>query len=228
MARMLRSSSAMRCLLLGGVVAARVAWGQGVALPGPTPSPPETVIDVLQEFSDQAAVIFAGQVLTIQRPNSGVVEVQFRVDEAIRGCSNGMPYVLREWAGLWTGGNQRYRVGQRLLMMLHAPGAAGMSSPVGGMEGAIPIRQGTAEGESVAQPPYVDLRWLGARAPRPVVYAVHSSKNKGLAVDQALATGVPAAPAGGRQTSSVPSQQASVDAVMGMLMGWERAQHGAP
>jgi hypothetical protein len=231
MGRTLRSTSAIRWLLLGGVVAARAAWGQGVVPPTSTSSSTGTVVDVLHDFSDQAAVIFAGQVLAIQQPRPGVVEVQFRVDQAIRGCSKGMPYVLREWAGLWAGGNQRYRVGQRLLMMLRAPGAAGMSSPVGGMDGAIPIRQGTAVGESVAQPPYVDLRWLGARTPRSVVY-VHSSRIKGLtAGDEAFAGGVsaPTGVAGATgKMSSVPSQQASVDAVMGMLMGWERAQHGAP
>src|ERR1700721_169838 len=47
-----------------------------------------------------------------------------------RGVSAGEPFVLREWAGLWAGGVERYRVGQRLLMLLHAPDAMGLSSPV--------------------------------------------------------------------------------------------------
>ncbi len=47
---------------------------------------PETVLDVLHQLSDQADVIFAGQVVAIRRPDNGVVEVEFRVDEAIRGC----------------------------------------------------------------------------------------------------------------------------------------------
>ena len=90
-------------------------------------------------------MIFVGQVLAVRRPRTAAGsgrEVEFRVDQAIRGCAAGTPFVLREWAGLWAGGNQRYRVGQRLLMLLHAPSAAGMSSPVGGLDGAIPIRQG--------------------------------------------------------------------------------------
>ncbi len=78
---------------------------------------PQTVIDVLHQLSDKADVIFAGQVLAIRHPNEGVVEVEFRVDQAIRGCSVGTPHVLWEWAGLWAGGVQRYRVGQSLLMM---------------------------------------------------------------------------------------------------------------
>ncbi len=89
------------------------------------------------------------------------------------------PYILREWAGLWAAGSQRYRVGQRLLMMLHAPSMGGMSSPVGGLDGAIPIRQGgtgTAlanEATRLQSPfvePFVDLRWLGVRVPRVVAY----------------------------------------------------------
>ena len=216
------------------LLAAGSACGQTA---GVTSSAPETVVDVLHEFSDQAAVIFAGQVLAVRRPGTGVVEVEFRVDEAIRGCAAGTPYVLREWDGLWAGGNQRYRVGQRLLMLLHAPGAAGMSSPVGGMDGAIPIRQGSLATESAgaAQPPYVDLRWLGARVPRAVVYAVQSGRRVGSAAHGEVAAAgesVSAAPivvvSGSAEKSSVPSQQASVDAVVGMLMGWQRAQHGAP
>ncbi len=219
---------------LGLVLATGAACGQTA---GVSSSAPETVVDVLHEFSDQAAVIFAGQVLAVRQPGTGVVEVEFRVDEAIRGCSVGTPYVLREWDGLWAGRSQRYRVGQRLLMLVHAPSAAGMSSPVGGTDGAIPIRQGNATTESAgaAEPPYVDLRWLGARVPRAVVYAVQSGGRVGASAHGEVAAAggsVSAAPivvAGGSgEQSSVPSQQASVDAVVGMLMGWQRAQHGAP
>ncbi len=157
------------------------------------------------------------------------------MDEAIRGCAVGTPYVLREWDGLWAGGRQRYRVGQRLLMLLNAPSGTGMSSPVGGMDGAIPIRQGNAATESAgaAQPPYVDLRWLGARLPRAVVYAAQPGRRVGSTAlgEVAVAGGsVGAVPimVGSGEKFSVPSQQASVDAVVGMLMGWQRAQHGAP
>jgi hypothetical protein len=224
MSRMMRVSSGLWVLVLS----AGAVWGQTA---GVSSAAPETVVDVLHAFSDQAAVIFAGQVLAVRRPGTGVVEVEFRVDEAIRGCSAGAPYVLREWDGLWVGGAPRYRVGQRLLMLLHAPSAAGMSSPVGGMDGAIPIRQGSAATESAgaAQPPYVDLRWLGARVPRAVVYAAASARRVGAGARVVAAVAgerVSVAPivVSGEQ-SSVPSQQASVDAVMGMLMGW---QHAAP
>src|ERR1700679_4306427 len=102
MSRMMRVSSGLWVLVLAGLSAGAV-WGQTA---GGSSAAPETVGDGLHAFSDQAAVIFAGQVLAVRRPGTGVVEVEFRVDEAIRGCSAGAPYVLREWDGLWAGGGQ--------------------------------------------------------------------------------------------------------------------------
>jgi hypothetical protein len=209
---------------------------------------PETVVDILHQVSDKADVIFAGQVVAIRRPNEGVVEVEFRVDQAIRGCSTETPYILREWAGLWAGDAQRYRVGQSLLMLLHAPSAAGMSSPVGGLDGAIPIRQGgAADVATPPQPPFVDLRWLGAKLPHAVSYSsetTHAAKANGVAVPlvaqqqmvQAAAAGLITGTApvtlmagsSSRGETSVPAQQASVDAVIGMLAAWQKAQHAAP
>jgi hypothetical protein len=214
---------------------------------------PLTVVDVLHELSDKADVIFAGQVIAVRHPTGADwVEVEFRVDQAIRGCSVGAPYVLREWAGLWAGGDQRYRVGQRLLMLLHAPSAAGMSSPVGGLDGAIPIRQGgtatpVADGATPPQRPFVDLRWLGTKLPRVVSYrseSTHAAKPAGaprsflepqqmasVATSGSITTVAPIAPMLGDASpsdASVPAQQASVDAVMSMLSSWQRAHHAAP
>lgn len=226
-------------------------YGQTAPVQDATAETPRTVVDVLHQLSDKADVIFAGQVLAIRHPNEGVVEVEFRVDEAIRGCSVGTPYVLREWAGLWAGGAQRYRVGQSLLMLLHARGAAGMSSPVGGLDGAIPIRRGgsvTPMGDIAAppQPPYVDLRWLGAKVPQAVAYGRETKYvGKVMGASMPLLTQVTAQmTASGSVTSaapitpmfgsagvsdgSVPAQQASVNAVMGMLHTWQKVRHVAP
>ena len=252
----LRTSFLLRALAMAALLMARLAHGQ-VAAAAPVVQP-QTVVDVLHQLSDKADVIFAGQVLAIRRPNDGVVEVEFRVDQAIRGCAAGTPYVLREWAGLWAGDNQRYRVGQRLLMLLHAPSAAGMTSPVGGLDGAVPIRQGGAAmgpGDDVAtppQPPYVDLRWLGARLTHAVSYqseparaakpvdlqpqfygqpasqGIASNSISGLVAIKAVFDRI------GGSNASVPAQQASVNAVMGMLSVWQnsqssqKAQHVAP
>jgi hypothetical protein len=253
MGRVLRTSFLSRALSMTALLMARLAHGQ-VALSAPAVQP-QTVVDILHQLSDRADVIFAGQVLAIRRPNGGVVEVEFRVDQAIRGCTGGTPYILREWNGLWAGDNQRYRVGQRLLMLLHAPSAAGISSPVGGLDGAIPIRQGgaaMAPGDDVAtppQPPYVDLRWLGARLPHAVSYQSEPERAAKPVDPQPLFFGQPAAhgiasnsisgliaikPVSdkiGGSRASVPAQQASVNAVMGMLSSWQssqKAQHVVP
>jgi hypothetical protein len=184
-----------------------------------TPTP-QTVEDALHQMSDAAGVIFVGEVTAIrQRAGengaSGVVEVDFRVDEAIRGCVAGSTYTMREWAGLWAAGDQRYHAGQRLLMLLHAPGTGGMSSPVGGADGAIPVR-GTATtpqaaSASVASTPLIaDLRWVGTRLVRVVPY-----------VTSPIVTGASQQTAAGGDVSTA-AQQAPVTVVVEMLRSWQQ------
>jgi hypothetical protein len=253
MGRFLRISLLLRALSIAALLTAPFAHGQ-VAPAGPVVQP-QTVVDVLHQLSDKADVIFAGQVLAIRRPSDGVVEVEFRVDQAIRGYTAGTPYVLREWAGLWVGDDQRYRVGQSLLMLLHAPSAAGMSSPIGGLDGAIPIRQtgvvmAMGDVATPPQPPYVDLRWLGAKLPHTVSYRsepapaakpadsqtpffgqLATDGTASVSIDSFALTKPVLDNASGIE-ASVPAQQASVNAVMGMLSSWqsswEKAQHVAP
>src|SRR3954469_7314069 len=93
------------------------------ASPAQAPPPPETNEDALHAMSDEAGVIFVGEVISIrQKPGrgggTGWVEINFRVDQAVRGSNAGDTYTLREWAGLWEGGEERYRPGQLLLMLL--------------------------------------------------------------------------------------------------------------
>lgn len=185
---------------------------------------PETVEDALRQMSDAASVIFVGEVMAIRQKvgkdgASGVVEVDFHIDQAVRGCSAGSVYTLREWAGLWAAGDQRYRTGQHLLMLLHAPGAAGISSPVGGMTGAIPIRgtaslPGAVSASASASPDIADLRWVGTRLqrtipmnPSPLVTATGQASS-----GSAGATG----------DSSTASQQAPVSVVVEMLRSWQQ------
>ena len=193
-------------------------WGRAQAVPQsifqptsqPAPSiaqtapatPPATTEDALHAMAQQAAVIFAGQVVGVRRVSgrdgaTGVVEIEFAVEDAVRGVSGGS-YTLREWAGLWAGGDPPFRAGQRYLMLLHAPSAGGLSSPVGGMDGAIPIVVGPAERAepALAEPGRgtrlgdsvdlrtVDLRWVATRVVRPVSYVA------GVAHPTALPVGV--------------------------------------
>jgi hypothetical protein len=251
MGRVLRTSILLRALSFAALLMAPAALLITVSALLMAPlahgqdATPQTALDVLHQMSAKADVIFAGEVVAIRRPNDGVVEVEFRVDKAIRGCAVGTPYILREWAGLWTADNQRYHVGRRLLMLLHAPSDSGMSSPVGGLDGAIPIRQGDAlplaDMATPAQPPYVDLRWLGVRLPHAVTYRsdppriakqddvampILSSQSATMMPSGAVLNSSPIALVPGSASSSeasVPAQQASVNAVMGMLISWQKA-----
>jgi hypothetical protein len=122
-------------------------------------APSASTAGALRAMFADAGVVFAGEVMHVSR-GDGFVDVVFRVDEAVRGARPGTLYTLREWSGLWTD-HVRYVVGQRLLMLLHATSVAGYSSPVGGMDGAIPV-----SGDVVAGT--VDLRWVAARVGRQV------------------------------------------------------------
>ena len=152
-------------------VATQTSFESGIA--------PGTLQDELLQMAGQAGVIFVGEVLSVTphpsfTPAAGTVEIAFRIDQPIRGCDGQSRYVLREWAGLWVAGHQRYAPGQRLLMLLHTPSASGLSSPVGGQDGVIPvIGTGIAPRPNdtiIAQAePSVDLRWVQARLPRAAV-----------------------------------------------------------
>lgn len=105
--------------------------------------PPQTTDAALQAMTDAAGVIFTGTVTGVHRAaqtesSAGIVEIDFAVTDAIRGVT-GSTYSVREWAGLWQANDEPFRPGQRYLMLLHAPNSAGLSSPVGGTDGAIPI-----------------------------------------------------------------------------------------
>jgi len=217
-----------------------VAYSQTSASAGSgTVAAAQNVEDVLHQMSNRADVIFVGQVVAI-RPHdgdgmgSGFVEVDFEVDQAIRGCAGGA-YALREWAGLWSGEANRYRVGQRLLMMLHAPGASGLSSPVGGLDGAIPI-QGVADASpqatAAANPPVpvADLRWLGAKVVHSSSFVLQAALSAApLTVEQQMAGSGEAvvspvvAAEDGSSRASIPVQQATVDTVVKLLTSWKKA-----
>lgn len=142
--------------------------------------PPETadgsVAEALVRMAQHAGVIFAGQVISVTRTeNSGFVDVRFHIEEAVHGCPQSGSYVLREWEGLWAGRAERYRTGQHFLMLLTARGPSGLSTSIGGSEGAIPIlvsqQQPIADGAGLVPPDEgpalrsatVDLRWVEAR-----------------------------------------------------------------
>jgi hypothetical protein len=226
-----RISSISRCLRTlpaAFVLLASAAHAQAPAANPNTAAADTTVEDALHRMSDQAGIVFVGEVIAIRRhPGedgaSGIVEVDFRIDQAVRGSTAGGTFTLREWAGLWTGGD-RYNVGQRLLMLLHNPGPTGITSPVGGMAGAIPIRGSATsphanESSAAPVPPIADLRWVGTRLVRSVVYRSNSAP-------LATATGEPA-PADASEASTA-AQQAPVSVVVDMLTSWQKVRHDLP
>ncbi|HWB32471.1 MAG TPA: hypothetical protein VG714_04795 [Acidobacteriaceae bacterium] len=149
-------------------------------IPAQLPAPPATASDALHQMADQAGIIFTGQVTAIRHPRStpgstGVVEIDFAVTDSVLGPASGSVYTLREWAGLWPANDTPFAVGRRYLMLLHAPGASGLSSPVGGQDGAIPI----LGAGPAAQPQAFDTRTAAASpeiaAPAPVSYSASRS-----------------------------------------------------
>jgi len=227
----------LRAIAIATVAIASLARAQT------SPSEPaQTIEDALHQMSDQAGVAFVGEVTAIRHINgsngaSGVVEVEFRVDQAVRGCTSGT-YILREWAGLWAGGDQRYRTGQHLLMLLHTPGPNGITSPVGGMAGAIPLRGAdiaprATDATTTHQPTIADLRWVATKIQRPMVYtnapampSITVNLSQPITTGQTVTTTAPT-PAN-VSDASIPTQQATVDLVVNMLSTWQRAPHALP
>ena len=160
---------------------------------------PQSASAALREMTQLAGVIFTGQVVDVRRVagvggETGVVEISFAVEEAIRGVSGGI-YTVREWAGLWPADDTPFLVGQRYLMLLHTPSAAGLSSPVGGMDGAIPIRGGraavaetaTAGNSATVDGRVVDLRWVGTQVVQPVAYRSGTEAGARAQLDSSVA-----------------------------------------
>ncbi len=132
-----RYASGIPCLILELVLGVVSASAQRPGSPAPT----------LSDLSRKAGYIFSGTVSSIRRvtprgPYSvPTVELTFRVDQAIRGVRAGQMLTVREWAGLWDAGD-RYRVGERVLLFLHAPGKLGLTSSVAGSFGRFPMNSG--------------------------------------------------------------------------------------
>ncbi len=110
--------------------------------------------DVLARMVKQAGVIFAGEVYAIRMPtgeqNQGTkggqhsehadtVEVEFGVQQGIRGAVIGDPYVLRERMSDWQSHPGLFKLHGRYVVLLEKPDAAGLSRTVEGEHGVLPI-----------------------------------------------------------------------------------------
>jgi hypothetical protein len=98
----------------------------------------------LPQFVRAAGIIFSGTVRKIERhpamPGQTIetVAVTFHVENAIRGTSRGRDLTIRQWSGLWASG-QRYRVGERVLLLLYPNSKLGLTSWVGGPLGRFAV-----------------------------------------------------------------------------------------
>jgi hypothetical protein len=228
--------------VLALLLCAGCGHAQTPAPPGSTASPGSTE-EALHAMARRAGVIFTGRVVGVRRHeggsgSTGVVEIEFAVEDAVRGVSGGS-YTLREWAGLWPPGDQPYCVGGRFLMLLHAPGAAGLSSPIGGMDGAIPIGGGSQSAGPNAEQPLalaarpsrqavgfvVDLRWVETRVSRAVSYpgpvGQPPSRNGPVPANAEAASSSAAA----TTTTAPMTQNAGYPTVLAMLRDWDRDDH---
>jgi hypothetical protein len=142
--------------------------------------PPASVSGVLRSLASRASVVFVGEVESI-KPNGGVMEIVFRVQQPVIG-EVGSTYTLREWSGRWSGGQQHYRLGQRSMVFLYAPSAAGLSSPVDGMAGVVPLIPMGADTD-----PLLDVRMLATRVERSVGSPVADADFGSIALADALA-----------------------------------------
>lgn len=95
-------------------------------------------------FTRAAGMIFSGTVKKVERRPATrgqeveTVAITFHVETAIRGATPGDDVVISQWMGLWSSG-QRYRVGERVLLVLYPPSKLGLTSSVGGPLGRFAI-----------------------------------------------------------------------------------------
>ena len=101
------------------------------------PIMPVRPVPITRQLLSNSGYIFAGTVLSVERIRSNgildvpVVQVTFRVTQAIQGVRAGQDLTIREWAGLWASAD-RYRIGQQVMLFLYRPSRLGLTSPVGG------------------------------------------------------------------------------------------------
>ena len=101
----------------------------------------------LRQLTQRARIIFSGKITSVKPERLAgsdevtSVAITFQVEQAIRGTRVGQQLTIHEWSGLWATG-ERYRVGERVVLFLHAPSKLGLTSPVGGAAGRFSVDQG--------------------------------------------------------------------------------------
>ena len=198
----------------GAIFAGEVA---GIRLGGDRPGPHPGQHPGQRPGQSEASADGGADRIDAQNPagETGVVEVVFHVEDAVLGCAAGGDYVLRESAALWRNSPGRYRVGQRAVWMLYPPNAGGLSSPVDGMLGVLPL---TGRGDAMQ----VDMRWAQASERRAQPQSPGTAPIAGLPVVAPLASAQNSPPAAGQEMPTV-SYRAVAHALRGALQGGKEA-----
>ena len=111
------------------------------ALNGATAHP---TAPTLLQLTQKSGYIFTGVVLSVERTarkaanQVEAVQIQFQVEQAIRGVSAKQVFTVREWMGLWQAG-ERYQPGERVLLFLYPTSKLGLTSPVWGPFGRFQL-----------------------------------------------------------------------------------------
>lgn len=92
-----------------------------------------------------AGPIFAGTVTAIahspisSKDAVATVAITFHINQGIQGTATGQDFTIHQWIGLWNGGQQRYRIGEQVLLFLYPASKLGLTSAVSGTLGRFPI-----------------------------------------------------------------------------------------
>ena len=99
--------------------------------------PASSTQDLLAQMVKRSTVIFAGGVYAVQSPQDkpGVSDVYLRVDQSVRGVASGNGFVLR----LPQADAKSFHQGDHFFLLLGPPDASGLSQPVGGLLGVLPV-----------------------------------------------------------------------------------------
>ena len=113
-------------------------------IPGNLPGSP--YLQHRPPLTQSSGYIFVGTVQSVERAapkGNGVatIQINFHVEQGMRGVRSGQTLAIREWAGLWESG-ERYRAGERVLLFLYPPSKLGLTSPVRGPLGRFRIGSG--------------------------------------------------------------------------------------
>ena len=138
-----------------------------------------------KQLSRRAGMIFAGTVLTAATqtgivqtaaPDRAVsapapmVQLSFRVDQAIAGVEQGQILTIHEWAGAWSM-HRPMSSGQHILIFLYPLSRLGFTSPVGGSMGQVALDSSGRNVSKSGQKPPPPIGLQNESSPQPLVPA---------------------------------------------------------